>query len=68
VERPLTEANLTSEQPGEEVLAIVELRYFAGLGIEEVAQVAAVSAGTVKPEWKKARAWLRRALGRGQGE
>ena len=78
-----TDASLTSEQPGEEVLAIdealrrpseldprksqvVELRYFGGLGIEEVAQVMAVSASTVKREWKKARAWLRRELGRGQ--
>jgi RNA polymerase sigma-70 factor, ECF subfamily len=76
----LTGANLTSEQPGEEVLAIdealkrlseldprksqiVELRYFGGLGIEEVAQVVAVSTGTVKREWEKARAWLRRELG-----
>ena len=47
---------------------IVELRYFGGLGIEEVAQVVAVSTGTVKREWEKARAWLRRELGRGQGE
>jgi len=81
----LTVANLTSEQPGEEVLAIdealkhlseldprksqiVELRYFGGLGIEEVAQVVSVSTGTVKREWEKARRWLRRELGRGQGE
>ena len=81
----LTGANLTSEQPGEEVLAIdqalrrlseldprkgqiVELRYFGGLGIEEVAEVVAVSTGTVKREWEKARAWLRQELGRGQGE
>ena len=81
----LTGASLTSEQPGEEVLAIdqalrrlseldrrkskiVELRYFGGLGIEEVAQVVAVSTGTVKREWEKARAWLRRELGREQGE
>jgi RNA polymerase sigma factor (TIGR02999 family) len=81
----LTGANLSSEQPGEEVLAIdqalrrlseldrrkgqvVELRYFGGLGIEEVAQVLAISTGTVKREWEKARAWLRRELGRVQGE
>jgi RNA polymerase sigma factor (TIGR02999 family) len=47
---------------------IVELRYFGGLGIEEVAQVAAVSTGTVKREWEKARAWLRRELGQGHRE
>jgi RNA polymerase sigma factor (sigma-70 family) len=42
---------------------VVELRYFGGLGIEEVAQVMAVSASTVKREWEKARAWLCRELG-----
>jgi len=47
---------------------VVKLRYFASLGIEEVAQVMAVSAGTVKREWEKARAWLCRELGQGPGE
>src|SRR5262249_10859946 len=41
---------------------IVELRYFGGLGIEEVAEVVAVSTGTVKRQWEKSRAWLRREL------
>lgn len=37
---------------------IVELRFFAGLTNEEVAEVLAVSASTVKREWRSAKAWL----------
>jgi len=37
---------------------IVEMRYFAGLTVEETAQVLGVSPATVKREWEKARAWL----------
>jgi RNA polymerase sigma factor (TIGR02999 family) len=43
---------------------IVELRYFGGLTIEEVAEVMGVSPATVKREWSTARAWLRRELSR----
>jgi RNA polymerase sigma-70 factor, ECF subfamily len=41
---------------------IVELRYFAGLTVEEAAEVLALSPRTVKREWQMARAWLRRAI------
>ncbi|MCZ2154267.1 MAG: sigma-70 family RNA polymerase sigma factor [Bryobacterales bacterium] len=41
---------------------IVELRYFAGLSIEETAAVLGVSAATVKRDWVMARAWLAREL------
>lgn len=41
---------------------IVELRYFAGLSIEETAEVLGVSIGPVKRDWVVARAWLKRAL------
>jgi RNA polymerase sigma-70 factor (ECF subfamily) len=41
---------------------IVELRYFAGLGIEETAGVLRVSAMTVRREWTRAKAWLYREL------
>jgi len=41
---------------------IVELRFFAGLTIEETAEVAGVSHATVEREWNFARAWLRREL------
>ncbi len=43
---------------------IVELRYFAGLSIDEVAAILEVSPATVKADWDMARAWLRRRLRR----
>jgi len=41
---------------------VVELRFFAGLSIEETAVVLGVSPATVKREWATARAWLHREL------
>lgn len=41
---------------------IVELRFFGGLSIEELAEVLQVSPRTVKREWRIAKAWLRRAM------
>jgi RNA polymerase sigma factor (TIGR02999 family) len=41
---------------------IVELRYFAGLGLAETAETVGVSRATVKREWVIARAWLRDRL------
>ena len=41
---------------------VVEYRFFAGLGHEEVAAVLDVSAITVRRAWDAARAWLRREL------
>lgn len=41
---------------------IVELRFFAGLSIEETAEVLAVSPATVKREWSSAKAWLHREI------
>ena len=41
---------------------IVELRFFGGLGIEEVAEILKVSPVTVTREWRAARAWLRREM------
>ena len=43
---------------------IVELRYFAGLNIEDTAEALRISPATVKREWAVARAWLRRELAR----
>lgn len=37
---------------------IVELRYFAGLSVEETAAVLRISTPTVKRSWRTARAWL----------
>ena len=41
---------------------IVELKFFAGLSIEETAEVLGISHATVERDWKMARAWLRRQL------
>ena len=43
---------------------IVELKFFAGLTIEETAEVLNVSHATVERDWKLARAWLKRELSR----
>jgi RNA polymerase sigma factor (TIGR02999 family) len=37
---------------------VVEMRFFAGLSVEETAEVLAVSSDTVKRDWRLARAWL----------
>jgi len=42
----------------ERLAQVVELRYFAGLSVEETAEVLDVSPATVKRDWAYARAWL----------
>jgi RNA polymerase sigma-70 factor, ECF subfamily len=42
--------------------AIVEMRFFGGLSVPEVAEVLGLSARTVAGEWSHARAWLRQQL------
>jgi RNA polymerase sigma-70 factor (ECF subfamily) len=42
---------------------IVELRYFSGMTVEEIAEVMSISPGTVKRDWTVARAWLFAELG-----
>jgi RNA polymerase sigma factor (TIGR02999 family) len=37
---------------------IVEMKFFAGLSNEEVAEVLSISESTVKREWRSAKAWL----------
>jgi RNA polymerase sigma-70 factor (ECF subfamily) len=44
---------------------IVELRFIAGLSVEEAARVLNVSPRTVKFDWRMARAWLSRELTKG---
>jgi RNA polymerase sigma factor (TIGR02999 family) len=43
---------------------VVELRFFAGLSIDETAEVLGISPSTVKRDWVTARAWLFRELDR----
>jgi len=44
---------------------VVELRFFGGLTVPEVAEVLGVSQRTVEGDWTHARAWLKRELARG---
>jgi RNA polymerase sigma factor (TIGR02999 family) len=46
---------------------IVELRYFAGLSVEETAEALGLSTRTVLRGWKVARAWLRKEMESGPG-
>ena len=41
---------------------LVELRFFAGLSVEESAEAMGLSTATVKREWRTAKAWLYREL------
>lgn len=41
---------------------VVELRFFAGLAVEEVAEVLGVSRSTIEADWRLARAWLSKEL------
>lgn len=59
----LDEALTQLEGLNERQARIVELRFFAGLEVEEVAQTLGVSSPTVARDWRFARAWLARALG-----
>lgn len=45
-----------------ELARLVELRYFAGLSVEDAAKVLGVSTRTVKRNWAYARAWLGREM------
>ena len=53
-------AKLTDVDPRQ--ATIVELRFFGGLTVAEVAEVLGVSKRTVESEWTMVRAWLRREL------
>lgn len=59
----LHEALLALAEHDERAARVVELKFFGGLEVEEIAQTLAVSPATVKRDWALARAWLRRELG-----
>ena len=48
-----------------ELARIVELRFFAGLTIPEVADLQGVSTNTLDRRWRTARAWMKIRLGGG---
>ena len=56
------EALARLERLDPEQARVIELRYFAGLGIEEAAEALGMSAATLKRRWALARAWLFREL------
>ena len=41
---------------------MVELRYFGGLSVEQIAAVLNIAPRSVKRDWQLARIWLHRAL------
>lgn len=53
-------SRMESEDP--KLAALVRLRFFAGLSVEETAEMLATSPATVKREWQYARAWLFREI------
>lgn len=58
----LDEALVRLEAVNHRYSRIVECRFFAGLSIEETAQMLSLSPATVKRDWVTARAWLNREL------
>lgn len=57
------EAFLRLEGEYPEAAAVVRLRFYAGLSVEQTAEALSVSPRTVNREWTFARAWLHGALG-----
>lgn len=45
---------------------IVELRFFGGLTLDEIAEIVGISPATVKRDWNVAKAWLTREMQRGK--
>ena len=41
---------------------VVELRFFAGLSLNEISEVLAIAPATVQRDWTAARAWLHREI------
>ena len=58
----LDEALIRLARLDERQARIVELRYFAGVSVEETAEVTSLSPATIKREWAMARAWLHTEL------
>src|SRR5262245_47135898 len=64
----LDDALMTLEKLDLRQARVVELRFFAGLSLEETAEALRVSLSTVRRDWNMAEAWLYRELKRGGGD
>ena len=62
----LDDALRSLERIDERAHRVVEMRYFGGMEIEEIAEHLAISAATVKRDWQKARAYLLHVLTPGE--
>lgn len=58
----LHEALLAFEQLEPRAAKVVELKFFGGMELQDIAQALDISLATVKRDWTLARAWLRREL------
>jgi DNA-directed RNA polymerase specialized sigma24 family protein len=58
----LEEALTRLEKVDRRQCQVVEMRFFAGMQEEEMAEVLGVSARTINREWRMARAWLYKEL------
>lgn len=58
----LDDALRSLERIDERAHRVVEMRYFGGMEIEEIAEHLSISAATVKRDWQKARAYLLHVL------
>jgi RNA polymerase sigma factor (TIGR02999 family) len=56
------EALLALEAADARAAKVVEMKFFGGLDIDEIAALIGVSTATVKRDWTMARAWLHREL------
>ena len=61
----LNEALTQLENQDPRMSAVVKLRCFAGLTMDEIAQALQIAPRTVHREWKVAKAWLRAEIGKG---
>jgi RNA polymerase sigma factor (TIGR02999 family) len=64
----LEEALQDLQKLDERQAKIVEMRFFGGMTVPEVAEVLSLSTRTIENEWKMCRAWLRRHLENGSKE
>ena len=58
----LDEALTRLERVDARKVRVIELRFFGGMSVEEVAELLGVSSNTVIRDWSLARAWLRQEL------